>query len=90
MKKTSIQHDTIEPFYNETFHLNVSSDDLPVCTLLFSVYQQSKSDVKGEGKFIGRVLLGGMMYARGKELQHWNDMICQPRTMVKHGHSLAK
>ncbi|XP_028407395.1 synaptotagmin-15-like isoform X2 [Dendronephthya gigantea] len=90
VKKTNVKCGTIEPFYNETFHINATSDDLPACSLLLSVYQSTGSDATTEGKLIGRVLLGGMMYARGKELEHWTDMLCQPRTMVKYWHSLGK
>lgn len=90
VKKTNVKCGTIEPFYNETFHINATSDDLPACSLLLSVYQSAGSDSTDEGKLIGRVLLGGMMYARGKELEHWRDMLCQPRTMVKYWHSLGK
>ena len=88
-KKTNVQCDTIEPFYNETFHINATSDDLPACSLLLSVYQTTGSDATTDDKLIGRVLLGGMMYAR-KELEHWTDMLSQPRTMVKYWHSLGK
>ena len=90
VKKTNVKSDTTEPFYNETFHINTSGDDLPACSVLLSVYQSARSDVTTEGKLIGRVLLGGMMYARGKELEHWTDMLCQPRTLVKYWHSLGR
>ena len=90
VKKTNVKSDTTEPFYNETFHINTSGDDLPACSVLLSVYQSAKSDVTTEGRLIGRVLLGGMMYARGKELEHWTDMLGQPRTLVKYWHSLGR
>lgn len=91
VKKTGVKHNTTEPFYNESFNIATTMDDLPSCSLLLSVYQCTGNEDEGqEGKLIGRVLLGGMMYARGKELEHWNKMICQPRTMVKYWHSLVK
>ena len=91
VKKTGIKQETSEPFFNESFNITTTLDDLPSCSLLLSVYLSTGNDSEGEdGNLIGRVLLGGMMYARGKELDHWTEMICQPRTIVKYWHSLAR
>lgn len=91
VKKTGVKQGTSEPFFNESFNITTTMDDLPSCSLLLSVYLSTGNDSEGEdGNLIGRVLLGGMMYARGKELEHWTEMICQPRTIVKYWHSLAR
>ena len=89
VKKTGVKYGTTEPFYNESFNISTSVDDLPSCSLLLSVYQNTENEEE-DGKLVGRVLLGGMMYARGKELEHWTEMICQPRVMIKYWHPLNK
>ena len=80
------QH-TRDPLFNDSFNFTVTEDDLGTSTLLVSVMHS-----RGEGeedKLIGRVLLGGMMYARGKECEHWTEMISHPRQMIKYWHSVS-
>ncbi|XP_021140074.2 synaptotagmin-15 isoform X3 [Columba livia] len=38
---------------------------------------------------LGRVVVGPFMYARGKELEHWNEMISKPKELVKQWHALC-
>lgn len=40
-------------------------------------------------KTIGRVVLGSFMFARGKELDHWNEMVANQKEQVTHLHSLT-
>ncbi len=40
-------------------------------------------------KQIGRVVVGPFMYARGKELEHWNEMVSHPKETIAQWHSLT-
>lgn len=40
-------------------------------------------------KTIGRVVLGSFMFARGKELEHWNEMLSNPKEQIQQLHSLT-
>ena len=40
-------------------------------------------------KPIGRVVTGGFMYARGKELDHWTEMVSNPKDTIAQWHSLT-
>ena len=40
-------------------------------------------------KIIGRTTLGPFMFARGKELQHWNEMLACPKQQISYWHKLA-
>ena len=40
-------------------------------------------------KQLGRVVLGSFMFARGKELDHWNEMLSKERDQVSHWHVLT-
>lgn len=86
-KKGNVHHATRDPLYNESFNFTVSGDDLGTSTLLVSI-MHSRGEGK-EDKLIGRVLLGGMMYARGAECEHWTEMMTNPRSMIKYWHTLT-
>ncbi|XP_049666090.1 synaptotagmin-15-like isoform X2 [Accipiter gentilis] len=38
---------------------------------------------------LGRVIVGPFMYTRGKELEHWNEMISKPKELIKRWHALC-
>ncbi|KAI4873189.1 hypothetical protein NFI96_019324 [Prochilodus magdalenae] len=38
---------------------------------------------------LGLVVIGPFMYARGRELEHWNEMINKPQELVKQWHGLG-
>lgn len=86
-KKSTVHHATRDPLFNESFNFTVSGDDLGSGTLLVSV-MHSRGGGK-EDQLIGRVLLGGMMYARGTECEHWTEMMTNPRNMIKYWHTLT-
>ena len=87
-KKGSVHHTTRNPLYNESFNFTASGDDLGTGTLLVSI-MHSRGGGK-EDKLIGRVLLGGMMYARGTECEHWTEMMTNPRSMIKYWQTLTR
>ena len=87
-KKTAIHYGTRDPLFNESFNFSASGDDLGTGTLLVSVVHARGGGE--EDRLIGRVLLGGMMYARGTECEHWTEMMTNPRDMIKHWHTLTQ
>lgn len=40
-------------------------------------------------KTLGRVVLGSFMFARGKELDHWNEMVANQREQITDWHVLT-
>lgn len=38
---------------------------------------------------LGRVVVGPYMYARGRQLEHWNAMLSKPKELVKRWHALC-
>lgn len=43
----------------------------------------------GEDVPYGRIVVGPFMFARGEQLQHWQDMLSNPRTPIERWHSLS-
>ncbi|XP_077999360.1 synaptotagmin-15-like isoform X2 [Glandiceps talaboti] len=86
-KKTSVIKRTTDPVFNEFFYLKVSSDQLDTTSLSIAVMRHAPG-VKGD-KQVGRVVVGPFMYARGKELEHWNDMTSNQKELVTYWHSLT-
>lgn len=43
-----------------------------------------------ESHQLGRVVVGPYMYARGKQLAHWNEMLNKPKELVKRWHALCR
>ncbi|NXS47438.1 SYT15 protein, partial [Balaeniceps rex] len=74
------------PVYNETFSFKADQTELDTASLSLSVLQS----IKGEKThLLGRVVVGPFMYTRGKELEHWNEMISKPKELVKRWHALC-
>lgn len=76
----------MSPMFNEAFNFTVTEEDLNSSTILVSVMHSGGAAM--EDKLIGRVLLGGRMYARGRECDHWMEMVSNHRKMVKCWHEL--
>jgi synaptotagmin-15 len=41
-------------------------------------------------KSLGRILLGGFMFARGKELEHWQKMMQTEKEHLQQWHTLSQ
>lgn len=39
---------------------------------------------------LGQVVIGPFMYARGRELDHWDEMVSKPQELVKQWHCLGR
>ncbi|NXX83297.1 SYT15 protein, partial [Urocolius indicus] len=85
-KKTAAVLGSPNPVYNETFSFKADQTELDTTSLSLSVFQC----IKGEKThLIGCVVVGPFMYTRGKELEHWNEMISKPKELVKRWHALC-
>ncbi|KAM6067694.1 synaptotagmin-15 isoform 2-T2 [Chlamydotis macqueenii] len=85
-KKTAAVLGSPNPVYNETFSFKADQTELDTASLSLSVLQT----IKGEKThLLGRVVVGPFMYTRGKELEHWNEMISKPKELVKRWHALC-
>ena len=86
-KKTAVTRGTCDPMFNGSFNFTVTGDELNNASLLVTIMHHKGGE--GGERLIGRVLLGGMMYARGNELEHWNEMMTNSRKMIKYWHPLS-
>ncbi|XP_038059537.1 synaptotagmin-15-like [Patiria miniata] len=86
-KKTEIVKKTSNPTFNESFQFKVPSSNTDMFSISVTAMQHAPA-MKGD-KQIGRVVVGPFMYARGKELEHWNEMVSHPKDTIAHWHSLT-
>ncbi|XP_037661284.1 synaptotagmin-15-like isoform X2 [Choloepus didactylus] len=86
-KKTSAVLGSANPVYNETFSFKAEPAELDTASLSLTVLQSSEGD---KGHPLGRVVVGPYMYARGRELEHWNEMISKPKELAKSWHALCR
>ncbi|XP_048657672.1 synaptotagmin-15-like isoform X4 [Marmota marmota marmota] len=49
--------------------------------------QEDRSVVRSHP--LGRVVVGPYMYTRGRELEHWDEMLSKPKELVKRWHALC-
>ncbi|XP_069466890.1 synaptotagmin-15-like [Ambystoma mexicanum] len=86
-KRTSEVLGTPNPVYNETFSFKVDPVELDTASLSLTMLQNTEGD---KSHLLGRVVVGPFMYTRGKELEHWNEMLNKPKEMVKRWHALCR
>ncbi|XP_030426875.1 synaptotagmin-15-like isoform X1 [Gopherus evgoodei] len=86
-KKTTAVLGSPNPVYNETFSFKADQMELDTASLSLSVLQSAEGD---KTHLLGRVVVGPFMYTRGKELEHWNEMISKPKELVKRWHALCR
>ncbi|XP_059889460.1 LOW QUALITY PROTEIN: synaptotagmin-15-like [Delphinus delphis] len=85
-KKTSAVLGSANPVYSETFSFKADPAELDTASLSLAVLQRAEGDRSRE---LGRVVVGPYMYARGKELEHWNEMLSKPKELVRRWHALC-
>ncbi|XP_014443049.1 synaptotagmin-15 [Tupaia chinensis] len=85
-KRTSAVLGSANPVYNETFSFKATATELDTASLSLMVLQSAEGDKSLQ---LGRVVVGPYMYARGKELEHWDAMLSKPKELVKRWHSLS-
>ncbi|KAK2098221.1 Synaptotagmin-15 [Saguinus oedipus] len=86
-KKTSAVLGSINPVYNETFSFKADATELDTASLSLTVVQNMEGDKSQE---LGRVVVGPYMYTRGRELEHWDEMLSKPKELVKRWHALCR
>ncbi|KAJ1143785.1 hypothetical protein NDU88_010089 [Pleurodeles waltl] len=86
-KRTTEVLGTPNPVYNETFSFKVDPVELDTASLSLSLLQNTEGD---KSHLLGRVVVGPFMYTRGKELEHWNEMLNKPKELVKRWHALSR
>ncbi|XP_008582837.1 PREDICTED: synaptotagmin-15 [Galeopterus variegatus] len=86
-KKTSVVLGSINPVYNETFSFKANAAELDTASLSLTVFQSTEGDKSHQ---LGRVVVGPYMYSRGKELEHWDEMLSKPKELVKRWHALCR
>eukprot|EP00076_Gallus_gallus_P048477 XP_421499.4 synaptotagmin-15 isoform X1 [Gallus gallus] len=84
-KKTAAVLGSPNPEYNESFSFKANQTELDTASLSLSVLQNTEQ----KSHVLGRVVVGPFMYSRGKELEHWNEMISKPKELVKQWHALC-
>nr|XP_045217897.1 synaptotagmin-15 isoform X1 [Macaca fascicularis] len=86
-KKTSAVLGSINPVYNETFSFKADATELDTASLSLTVVQNAEGD---KSQQLGRVVVGPYMYTRGRELEHWDEMLSKPKELVKRWHALCR
>uniref|UniRef100_A0A8D2ALX2 Synaptotagmin-15 n=1 Tax=Sciurus vulgaris TaxID=55149 RepID=A0A8D2ALX2_SCIVU len=85
-KKTSAVLGSVNPVYNETFSFKADVTELDTASLSLTVLQSTEGD---RSHLLGRVVVGPYMYTRGRELEHWDEMLSKPKELVKRWHALC-
>ncbi|GFT52217.1 synaptotagmin-15, partial [Nephila pilipes] len=83
----SVTNQQQELIFDETFSFAVSGRFFDSCSFTFSVMVAGSSPAVKDVTH-GQVVIGPFMYARGEQLQHWQEMLSNPRNMVMRWHSL--
>lgn len=86
-KKTSAVLGSTNPVYSETFSFKANPAELDTASLSLTVMQSAEADKSHE---LGQVVVGPYMYTRGRELEHWNEMLSKPKELVKRWHALCR
>uniref|UniRef100_A0A5F9DIT9 C2 domain-containing protein n=1 Tax=Oryctolagus cuniculus TaxID=9986 RepID=A0A5F9DIT9_RABIT len=86
-KKTSAVLGSTNPVFNETFSFQASAAEMDTASLSLTVLQSVRG---AESCPLGRVVVGPYMYTRGRELGHWDEMLRQPKELVRRWHALCR
>ncbi|XP_044896186.1 synaptotagmin-15 isoform X1 [Felis catus] len=86
-KKTSAVLGSANPVYSETFSFKADPAELDTASLSLTVLQVTEGE---KSHVLGRVVVGSYMYARGKQLEHWDEMLSKPKELVKRWHALCR
>ncbi|KAI7797067.1 synaptotagmin-15 [Triplophysa rosa] len=75
----------INPSFNERLTFRLLPMQLDTACLSLQLQQP----ITEEPVSLGVVVIGPFMYARGRELDHWNDMVSKPQELVREWHALG-
>ncbi|TRY91641.1 hypothetical protein DNTS_017031 [Danionella cerebrum] len=82
-KKTTIKKNTLNPYYNESFSFEVTSEQIQKVQIVVTALDYDKI---GKNDAIGKVFLG--LNSSGTEQRHWSDMLANPRRPIAQWHAL--
>ncbi|XP_022246549.1 synaptotagmin-15-like [Limulus polyphemus] len=85
-KKSSVARKTAEPKNNETFIFRLGSNCVSTASLILQVIVANGNQ---KDKCLGRIVLGSYMFARGKALEHWNEIVAGNHHQVRYWHKLT-
>ncbi|XP_066549981.1 synaptotagmin-15 [Amia ocellicauda] len=84
-KRTAAVRGESCPTFNETLTFKLPSSQLDGACLSLELRQSEPE----QHRSLGLVVIGPFMFARGQELEHWNDMVSKPQELVKQWHLLS-
>ncbi|KAK2141170.1 hypothetical protein LSH36_1148g00001 [Paralvinella palmiformis] len=85
-KRTAVIRHTCNPVFNESFNFKLTQNQLDSASVTINAIQVYGAT---KDKCTGRVVLGSFMFARGKELDHWNEMISNKLQRISRWHALT-
>ncbi|XP_064091522.1 synaptotagmin-15-like isoform X2 [Macrobrachium nipponense] len=86
-KKTAVVAAGEEPQYNESFHFR-PPPEMDGVHLSLQLHLAANSNAKG--RVLGRVVIGSFMFARGRALNHWNEVLSTPKEAIQYWHPLTE
>ncbi|KAJ8365401.1 hypothetical protein SKAU_G00142320 [Synaphobranchus kaupii] len=85
-KKTAVARGGADPTFNRRLTFRLRRPQLDESCLCLELLQTAPGDPRS----LGQVVIGPFMYARGRELDHWDDMVSRPQELVKQWHCLGR
>ncbi|XP_042204300.1 synaptotagmin-15-like [Homarus americanus] len=86
-KKTTIVPAIDDPQYNESFHFR-----LPPALegVHLNIQLNLAPNSSSKGRVVSRVVIGSFMFARGRGLNHWNEVLSTPKAAIQYWHPLTE
>eukprot|EP00795_Rhopilema_esculentum_P013156 gene13156-3951_t len=86
-KKTPVHKENSYPEFDYCFEFKINPDILERTCFTIEVMHNTSPALK-QDKMIGRIDIGGPLVSRGKELDHWNEVMLHRNYPVKEWHYL--
>ncbi|KAJ8284644.1 hypothetical protein COCON_G00034940 [Conger conger] len=85
-KKSAVVRGGANPTFNKHLTFRLRPPQLDESCLCLELLQTTPGDPRS----LGQVVIGPFMYARGRELDHWDEMVSKPQELVKQWHCLGR
>ncbi|XP_035259329.1 synaptotagmin-15 [Anguilla anguilla] len=85
-KKSAVVRGGANPTFNKRLIFRLHPPQLDESCLCLELLQTTPGDPRS----LGQVVIGPFMYARGRELDHWDEMVSKPQELVKQWHCLGR